>query len=321
MKRFRNILVSLDTRHEDQSILKLAAKVAHDDQAKLTLVDVVPPMSWMTRLLVPDHEHIEQLMKDEKQQQLDSMAGSLRDAGLKVETKVLSGKTSTEIIREVLRKRHDLVMRVSKGSDSRRKGTFGTTGWRLLRECPCTVQLVTSAHSKPTHMLACVDTATDHVDDAKLNEEILDLARTIANRDSTRLSIIHAWTIDGERLLDGRMPRGEYEQMKRSREEHVEKLFNQFLQPHGFSSNDARVSMLKGDAINVIPNFTQTENVDLVVMGTIGRSGAAGLLIGNTAEQILDSIECSVAAVKPADFVSPIKTGDYVAASQEPTSS
>lgn len=313
--------MSLDTRHEDHSILESATEIARTDQAKLTLVDVVPPMAWMTRLLVPNHEHIQQLMVDEKQQSLESMAGPLRDTGLEVETKVLSGKTSTEIIREVLRNRHDMVMRVAKGSGSRRKGTFGTTGTRLLRECPCTVHLVTSAHSKPTHVLACVDTATGNVDDAKLNEKILDLARTISNRDNARLSIVHAWTIEGEKLLDGRMPRGEYEQMKRSREEHVEKLLNQFLQPHGCSTHDAHVYMLKGNAIDVIPNFAKSENVDLVVMGTIGRSGVAGLLIGNTAEQILDSIECSVAAVKPADFVSPIKTGDYVAASKEPASS
>ena len=170
-------------------------------------------------------------------------------------------------------------------------------------------------------MLACVDTATNNEDDAKLNEEILDLARTIAGRNNARLSIVHAWTIDSEQLLDGRMPRGEFEQMKRSREEHVEKLLNQFLDPHGCSTQDDHVYMLKGDAVHVIPNFAKTEGVDLVVMGTIGRSGAAGLLIGNTAEEILDSIECSVAAVKPTNFVSPIKTGDYVAAPKESVNS
>ncbi|MGB7328880.1 MAG: universal stress protein [Rubripirellula sp.] len=321
MKRFQNILVSLDTRHEDQPILESAAETARTDRAKLTLVDVVAPMSWMTRLLVPDHEHIQKLTADEKQQRLDELAGPLRDSGLEVETKVLRGKTSTEIVREVLRNRIDLVMRVAKGSDSRRKGTFGTTGTRLLRECPCTVQLVASAHSRPTHVLAGVDTTTDNADDAKLNEEILDLARTITNRENARLSIVHAWTIEDEQLLDGRMPHGEYELMKKSRQEHVEKLLNQFLHSHGCSTHDHHVYMLKGEAIDVIPSFAESENVDLVVIGTIGRSGAAGLLIGNTAEQILDSIQCSVAAVKPPSFVSPIKTGGYVAASKKTVTS
>jgi universal stress protein E len=42
-------------------------------------------------------------------------------------------------------------------------------------------------------------------------------------------------------------------------------------------------------------------------MGTVGRAGIAGLLIGNTAEKILHQVECSVMTVKPDGFVSPVK--------------
>jgi len=46
--------------------------------------------------------------------------------------------------------------------------------------------------------------------------------------------------------------------------------------------------------------------VDLIVMGTLARAGVEGLLIGNTAEKILSRIDCSVLALKPEGFVSPI---------------
>ena len=110
------------------------------------------------------------------------------------------------------------------------------------------------------------------------------------------------------------MPQGEFEQMKRSRLEHIEGLLDKFLIGHGCTIDDESVHFLKGDAPIVIPEFALLEGVDLVVMGTVGRSGAAGMLIGNTAERILGSIECSVIAVKPNRFVSPIKMGDYVEA-------
>ena len=42
-------------------------------------------------------------------------------------------------------------------------------------------------------------------------------------------------------------------------------------------------------------------------MGTVARRGIAGWMMGNTAELILDQVQCSVLAVKPLDFVSPIK--------------
>jgi len=41
-------------------------------------------------------------------------------------------------------------------------------------------------------------------------------------------------------------------------------------------------------------------------MGTIGRSGLAGLLIGSTAEKLIDRVNCSILAIKPANFQSPI---------------
>jgi nucleotide-binding universal stress UspA family protein len=41
-------------------------------------------------------------------------------------------------------------------------------------------------------------------------------------------------------------------------------------------------------------------------MGTIARTGVSGLVMGNTAETILDQITCSVLAVKPANFVSSV---------------
>ena len=66
------------------------------------------------------------------------------------------------------------------------------------------------------------------------------------------------------------------------------------------------VHLLKGDPADVIAEFAKTGRVDLIVMGTVARTGIAGLLIGNTAETILQRVDCSVLAVKPDGFVSPV---------------
>lgn len=315
MKHFQNILVATDTRLEDQSIVHEAAKFAKENHASLKLVDVVPPLPWTVRLMVSNHEHMHELMVREKQEQLDALAAPLRDEKIEVEAKALTGKTSVEIIREVLRDKHDLVMRVAKGSDSRRKGFFGTTGMRLLRECPCAVHLVApKPRATVKHVVACVDTSTGESVDAELNENVVKLAETISEKQDARLSIVHAWTIDGEMLLEGRMPQAEYEQMKDSRRKYIAGMLQEFLRGTGRSIDDDSVQMLKGDACDVIPEFALAEAADLIILGTVGRSGAAGVLIGNTAERILNSIECSVIAVKPTEFLSPIKTGDYIAA-------
>jgi len=51
--------------------------------------------------------------------------------------------------------------------------------------------------------------------------------------------------------------------------------------------------------------------VDLIALGTVGRSGVEGLLLGNTAENVLAESDCDILAVKPAGFVSPISPATW----------
>ena len=59
-------------------------------------------------------------------------------------------------------------------------------------------------------------------------------------------------------------------------------------------------------AREVIPALARELNIDLIVMGTLARTGIAGLITGNIAERVLGQIDCSVLAVKPSDFVTPV---------------
>ena len=63
---------------------------------------------------------------------------------------------------------------------------------------------------------------------------------------------------------------------------------------------------VEGYPDNTIMEEAENANADLIVMGTIGRSGLSGLLIGSTAEKVIDQVNCSVLTIKPANFQSPI---------------
>jgi universal stress protein E len=68
--------------------------------------------------------------------------------------------------------------------------------------------------------------------------------------------------------------------------------------------------LVKGQARKEIPRLARGLKADLVVLGTVARIGVAGLFIGNTAEAILEQIECSVLAVKPEGFETPVSLED-----------
>ena len=67
-----------------------------------------------------------------------------------------------------------------------------------------------------------------------------------------------------------------------------------------------RLHMPKGSARRQIPELARQLQVDCVAMGTGARTGVAGFFIGNTAENILDQLECPVLAIKPPGFFTPV---------------
>ena len=67
--------------------------------------------------------------------------------------------------------------------------------------------------------------------------------------------------------------------------------------------------VLDGHPRDAIPEYVADQNIDLIVMGTVCRTGIKGFLIGNTAESIMEDVRCSILALKPQGFVSPISPG------------
>jgi universal stress protein E len=63
-----------------------------------------------------------------------------------------------------------------------------------------------------------------------------------------------------------------------------------------------------GQPIDAIPRLVKRQRIALVVMGSVSRSGLQRLVIGNVAEQVLDSLPCDVLALKPADFKPRVKS-------------
>ena len=57
----------------------------------------------------------------------------------------------------------------------------------------------------------------------------------------------------------------------------------------------------------MIPKHLEDNKIDILVMGTVARTGIQSFVIGNTAENVLQKVTCSLLALKPNGFVSPVK--------------
>jgi nucleotide-binding universal stress UspA family protein len=149
-----------------------------------------------------------------------------------------------------------------------------------------------------------------------LNREILELAASLALSDSASLHIVHAWEALAERMLvsrGGMSPEGAISYIQREQAHHRNELHRLAEKLRGWIGKDAydylspRVHLPEGPAKVVIAPLAAELQADLVVMGTVARTGISGLIIGNTAEAILNRLRCSVLAVKPPGFKTPVK--------------
>ena len=71
-----------------------------------------------------------------------------------------------------------------------------------------------------------------------------------------------------------------------------------------------QLHMVEGETCEVITEFVEKKKIDVVVMGTLARTGISGFFMGNTAESILNTIDCSMLAVKPPGFMTPVTLSD-----------
>ena len=73
---------------------------------------------------------------------------------------------------------------------------------------------------------------------------------------------------------------------------------------NGLTQQDCVVK--EGLPEDVIPFIAKEKDAELVVIGTVGRTGLSAALVGNTAEHVIDSLDCDVLALKPDGYKSPL---------------
>ncbi len=308
MKRFQNILVSVDTRFEEQPALAWATRLTEHNNARLTVAEVLPAFSWIQRKVVRDAEGLQERLEGDSRSSLEALALPIRERGVDVATKVLVGKTSEQLAQEVGREQHDLVVRVTKGAHSQATGLFGTTSMRLLRGCGCAVWLVRAgAPVKFDRVLAAVDPDPNDTAHSSMNKKVMELGASIAEYEQGELHVVHSWRLFEATKVKARLRPGEFEAIEREAEAGIAAALDDFLRPYAVTHRSDRVHLVRDElkAATAIARLAKQLDTNLIVLGTVARSGVAGALIGNTAEHVLDHAECSVLTIKPDEYTSP----------------
>lgn len=306
MKRFKNISLIYEC---DSSTLERAALLAKDNRARLTIVYPIKGIAAASEHSIVGQKPIDvrKLLLREHEARLKEAAKSVKSLGVRPASRLLIGEPSLEIIRDVIEHDRDLVILTAEGKGGLKKRLFGSTSTKLMRKCPAPVLVLKPARKKQFHhILAAIDPEVTGDTHDTLNGVILELASSLAAREGADLHLVHAWTVIGESLLlkKGGVYAAEMKNHVHAegtrRREMIERLLARY------SVTGHQLHLLKGDASTVISQLVTKLGIDVLVMGTVCRTGIPGFVIGNTAEQVLDAVDCSVFTVKPEGFVSPV---------------
>jgi nucleotide-binding universal stress UspA family protein len=304
MDAFKSILVDIDAAVSAHPALERAIRLARTSGARLTIVDVMTVPAYARRYLPAD---VEEEMVSRRREQLARIAQALTD--VPTETRLLAGRPATVLIQEVLRSNHDLLMRSHARAAVTAPGPhpFGAVDMELLRKCPCPVMLVRHGSLDQHPQIAgAVNASTEEAAERALNTKIVEMTLVMAELEGGVPMLLQAWAPFAERMVRSHASDEAFAAYVEDVHQRTAEDLRHLTQSFGERLSGVQTVHRRGEPEAVIPEFVVAQGIDLVVMGTVARGGIAGLLIGNTAERVLRRLPCSVLAVKPDGFVSPV---------------
>lgn len=318
MKRFKNILFVADTELQCRDAFARAVTLAENNQSNLTVVSIIDEL--------PDHPNqkihgislaeLNVPIRNIQQEQLENLVASTQKT-LQINIKLLSGRDFLTIIQEVLNHKIDLVIKMV--DEEKFMARFlGNSDMHLLRKCPCPVWLIKSyvqGHYKKILAAVDFDPFNPRPEDDSLNGQIMQMSLSLALSEFSEWHVVYVWHAYGESSLRNgivKQPEADVdayvEEIRLKHQKQLDELVSGFINEAGKEVANyikPKIHLVKGFAKNKIPELVKEQQIDLIMMGTVGRTGLTGFFMSNTSETILNQIDCSVLAVKPKGFISP----------------
>jgi universal stress protein E len=181
---------------------------------------------------------------------------------------------------------------------------FTPTDWHLLRKCPCPLLLV-KEHNWPEHgkILAAVNVGSEEPEHQSLNESITLQAKRFAQMMQSTVYLVNSFPGTPVNIAI-EIPEFDSNEYNQTMLKHHQQAMLQHARKFGIDEKHTIVE--EGLPEDVIAETARKLDAELVVLGTIGRTGISAALIGNTAEHVIDRLNCDVLALKPAGYVSPL---------------
>lgn len=203
------------------------------------------------------------------------------------------------IIEQVAIYKHDLVIKVAKPAEGLDALFFTPSDWHILRKCPCQILMVKDDNQDwqhNHHILTAVNVADTEDYHDILNHRLLITSQDLAKTLQTDLHLVSAYNATPVSMA---IDLPEFSPTEFSNDIRKQYLVNMKSLRQQFAINDQHTHVEDGLPEQVIPKIANKIGAQIVVLGTIGRTGFSAAFLGNTAEHVIEKLNCDVLVVKP----------------------
>lgn len=306
---FQKILAVIDNDTEQQKSLARAIEIAQKNQATITAFLTIYDFSYemTTMLSMDERENMRQAVIDDRKEWLSHLINvNFSQSASTIDIKVVwHNRPYESIIYEVIEERYDLIVKGTHQHDTLKSVIFTPTDWHIMRKAPVPVLLV-KEHDWPIggQIVAAVNVGVDIDEHKSLNDEITRHALQFANLLKSSVHLVNAFPGSPTNIVI-EIPEFDPVHYTKNIKHHHTQALQELANRHHIVDNNCHLD--QGLPEDVIPKYAENLDAELVVLGTVGRQGISAALIGNTAEHVIDKLDCDVLAIKPAGFVCPIK--------------
>lgn len=305
----QKILAVIEPEDEQQKSILRAIEIANITGASVTAFLTIYDFSYeMTTMLSTDErENMRQAVIDDRTQWLaDLIEDHVNKTSIAIDIKVVwHNRPYESIICEVINHGYDLVVKGTQQNDTLKAVIFTPTDWHIMRKAPVPVLLVKD-HDWPKggQILAAVNVGVEDKEHDSLNHRVTIEAKHFAKLLNSNVHLVNSYPGTPVNIAI-EIPEFDPGVYNESVKEHHQQAMARHAQQHNIGIQQCHIE--EGLPEEVIPRMAEELDAELVVIGTVGRQGISGVLIGNTAEHVIDKLNCDVLAIKPEGFVSPIQ--------------
>lgn len=296
----RTILATTDFSPAADHALSWAVAVAQGHRAKLVLAHAlappVPPAATPDFIAFPPDFH--EQFRAAAVKRLEETAQRLRQSGVVVATDLEVGPAASTVVDLAKKHAADVVVIGTRGLSGLRGLILGGTAKRVVQTSPAPVLVVHPEDANGGRPLRHVLVPTDFSQDAA---GAVTAARRIlhAAEPGAKIVLLHAYHLPVEFTALGSVPVAPslFADAADQARAQLEKVAAP-LRGHGV---EVECVAREGYAPTVIEEEARVRGVDLVAMGTHGRTGLRHLLLGSTAERVIEKAPCPVLVVRRQD--------------------